>query len=520
MFPLRLSRIVELIWDHSQFACGEFYREGSKDHSLEAHRIFQILAQREIERTQVRHKRFAQANYSAGLSDAALEERAMTPGSFENYKELSKNRKRIEERSWDIRALRQFANCFSSLKRITISHAAHGWAYEPLYETPLIRSLRGKLDYGILRSDRPYDLNPMGNEILVSWGENRAYHERVSRGYKAIFEMMANLHLPAQELVIETNGLLAGIPLEMFADRTQDYRNFYALLCRPDFHRLDLALLTGDCPTEGHNATQWGILGRPHLRSALERGTSLTHFSFSADVRPRDLLGYEDLIANDESWVPIQQILPVGSWPEMQHFGLSRFPVKQAELVDLLSNLPESVRSIELGFLAFVLADETYAGLIDAVRYHIRWRNRPAALRPRLVILLPISFSAPMGMANRVDSEIQEFLYHGGANPFRGSRGPNDVDFGVATELDVFNPGFKAAHTPDFDWKEEVQGMVSREDEFSRAAWNAMRDLRHASARLLSEVSDEEGASGEEITDEDIFVRELPRHYRRRDLEF
>ncbi|CAI6078969.1 unnamed protein product [Clonostachys chloroleuca] len=171
------------------------------------------------------------------------------------------------------------------------------------------------------------------------------------------------------------------------------------------------------------------------------------------------------------NWVPLKDLLPMDRWRNLQHFELSNLTVKPNDLANLLGELPQSIRSIELGFLKFFDDSGSFAGLLDEILSRAFWDERDEMNPPRLSISLRVSRFATRSIAIRVDAEIESFLYKQGMNPFRGSRGPDDVELGIGTERDTFNPECEWPRDQDLDWEEEIgRADTGLEEMFERSA--------------------------------------------------
>ncbi|CAH0002893.1 unnamed protein product [Clonostachys byssicola] len=287
---------------------------------------------------------------------------------------------------------------------------------------------------------RPYDEE--------AWFRMKMEYPKYSRAYIGILNVLASAgnKLKIEELSIQSNGLRHGLIAHFFNQVTPEYHDFVAMLSRTTFRRLDLVLTT-----ESQNRIHWPAFRSGHLRHALGQAVNLQHFSLTADlhtVRP-----------SEDNWTALDQIIPADLWPLLRSFRLMDFLVKQDDLVTFLGTLPLSVRTIELGQLEFVPENGDYATLLDLIKHELHWSDRQVAKQPRLTIIVAISDFAPPGMMNWIDSEVQEFIYYHGRNPFRGLRGPVGVDAGVGVERDMFNPDYEWPHQDDFDWEREVKRM-------------------------------------------------------------
>lgn len=109
------------------------------------------------------------------------------------------------------------------------------------------------------------------------------------------------------------------------------------------------------------------------------------HLFTNVDPNPDDA-SIEEGDASMAHFIPLQSILPVGSWPKLTHFVLSRFIVSQSDLMGFLKLLPATIRTIELRSLYFLEGQGNNSGLLEQIRDDLDWGTRPAWERPRLSI--------------------------------------------------------------------------------------------------------------------------------------
>ncbi|CAH0058834.1 unnamed protein product [Clonostachys solani] len=425
-------QVVELVWDHTYFPELHSMAYGRIGSELVDMVDFQTRCELEAAQTRVRQKRFSQS----GLQ---FPDQAKWPEADEVDYEFSTN---FSEPRGDLRALSDYIYRFPRLKKITICHVTQGWLFEPFYDTPTTRLLPRGFKYHIDRVDCVQEYN---EEV---WSKMKREYPKYFRGYIGILNVLASVgnNLKIEELSIQSNGLYFGLTAHIFDRVTPEYRDLVALLSRPTFRRLDLVLTTNS-----QKRIHWPAFRSGHLRNALGRAVNLQHFSLAADIHTFRLDEYD--------WTPLNQFIPADFWPLLRSFRLMGFLVKQGDLVTFLGVLPLSVRSIELGQLSFVRGHGNYATLLDLIKDELHWSDRQVAKQPRLTIIIAIDRFAPPGMMNWIDSETQEFIYNHGRNPFRGPRGPVDVDAGVGVERDAFNPDHEWPYQDDFDWEQEVKIM-------------------------------------------------------------
>ncbi|OAQ98571.1 hypothetical protein LLEC1_07579 [Akanthomyces lecanii] len=334
--------------------------------------------------------------------------------SWQCYRGLMQKQKQVIDANLDIEALEYGLRRFPSLKRITITPATHGYLFSPLYETPMIRSFPYGLNYLIPRGwptalDRYNQTTPRWDVAVA-----RDYY----RGFTNTMRLLAEgNHCHVKELVIDTCQQPTGISCEMFGAPNASYDHFCRMLQFPGFRRLDLAL---------HISTAWyssyASLRGHQLRDALASATDLESMHLYTNAEPNpDAVSLEDGEASMAHFIPLQSILPIAAWQKLRHFGLSRFTVCQSDVIELLKNLPASIRTVELSFLYFLEGRGNYGTLLKKMRAELGWQQRPDLVRPRVSISVHVHRLSDWELSACADRAVQDYLYHAGANPFATS---------------------------------------------------------------------------------------------------
>ncbi|KAJ4158136.1 uncharacterized protein LMH87_008675 [Akanthomyces muscarius] len=340
------------------------------------------------------------------------------------YQKLYKEQVKTAEVDADIEALRYGIGRFPALKRITITPAAHGALYSPRYHTPTIRSLPFGLNY-VLPRGWPYR---DGNFVHYTPAWPRApmqslaaeEHRMLWRGVVSILQVLAQQpHLVPPELVFDVHGLNTGLNPHMLGQPSVDYDNLATVLQR-GLRRLDLPIIIGGLEDEG-----WDPLINGNFRSLLEKAPGLEHFRLRADASD-----------NESSFPPLQSMLPVETWKNLRHFGISEFVVDVDDLTSTLALLPKSLRSVELTFLSFVGVNGHYRALFDAMKTRLDWPSWPSGQRPTVIAALPDYLFHPESTCGIwISDAVNEFLYgDDGENPIQW--GDNRVHYGVGTMKD------------------------------------------------------------------------------------
>lgn len=213
-----------------------------------------------------------------------------------------------------------------------------------------------------------------------------------------------------------------------------EYDHFLAVLKRPGFRRLDLPLMYGGRgPTEN-----WKTFRNGRLRETLSSMTDLEEFTFYT----AGLGGCYEWREPPINTAPVllESIFPIEKWPKLRHFALSRFIVSQVDLIKFLSNLPSTIQSVKLSFLAFVDNGNVWHTFLTELRTKIREKSLWQGRRPRVFIGSERGFLC-LGGTTWYGKQVDDFLYENGGNPFYDPpRNIGKKAFG--TVKDAFDPDF------------------------------------------------------------------------------
>lgn len=282
--------------------------------------------------------------------------------SWKHYQGLLQQQKDVLTSDADADALKLGLERFPALKRITVTPVAHGWLFEPLYQTPMIRDFPYGFNYLIPRGwlaagdgDSPTEACP--------WCDNETEKDQW-RGFRVVTRELAHHHHNVSELVINARQIRTGVNCHIFDAPCAEYHDLVSLLRRPGFARLELALLVG-----GQQYEDWSSFRSGHLRRALAEAQDLRHFRLTTDVEPNpDAAAIEISGSAIEHFIPLRTVFPVDRWPHLQHFGLSGFLVVQSDVVALLMALPPTVRFVELSFLEFLDGGGNHQAMLEQMR--------------------------------------------------------------------------------------------------------------------------------------------------------
>lgn len=368
--------------------------------------------------------------------------------SWKYYRRLLRQQRDVLETDADDEAFSYGLQRFPALRRITITPAAHGMLFRPLYETPLIRAFPPSFNYPL-----PCTW-PLDKPFQKPWDITPEIEKDKWRAFRIVTRMLAAVEDASEaeplrqqrqkkkkpgvtEIIVDVHQLHTGLNAHIFDEECTEQRDLATALARPNFRRLDLALAVG-----GFEQYGWRCFRSGCLRRTLAAAPGLEHVSLKIDAwEEPDSIHYGGP-SSDHHFVPLRDIFPVGAWARLSHFGLSRFGVRQGDLLSLLGALPPTLRSVELSFLWF--SEGSWRDLVAGMRSELGWRERPADQRPRVAIGLPDCLRRPR-RGIWVDSPVEQFLYHHEPNPFGVDGGhPSQVPRGWGGVVkDTFDPAYE-----------------------------------------------------------------------------
>lgn len=354
--------------------------------------------------------------------------------SWRHYLDLVQQQREVLNSTADIDAFRYGLQRFPSLTRVTITPFAHGELFTPLHETPMIRSFPRGFNYPLPRTwlvHKP-ELPDLG--LAQPWsGLSEADKDRW-RGFRIVArELAQDQNHRVTELAIDDCHMLSGINCTIFTEPCAEYDDLVALLRRPGFRRLDLALLTGE-----QYEHRWSALKNGRLQRALAQATDMQHITLSTSEAPGEEYS-ERYDPRHGNFVPLSTVFPVDRWRGLRHFGLSQFVVRLDDLLSFLGTLPATLRSVELNCLMFKTG--SYQALLEGMRASLDWRGRIARERPRVTVATTVD--SERGRIVWADKEVGDFLYGDGPIPFHNPWGAGRVlEIGVGVERDPFDPNY------------------------------------------------------------------------------
>lgn len=353
--------------------------------------------------------------------------------SWTYYHDLLRQQDEVIDSGADEEALRYGLQRFPALRKVTVTPEAHGWLFKPLYETPMIRAFPQGFNYPIPRG-WPY--SRLSTLNVAPWEESK---ERW-RGCTMITKILAQeqQHHQVSEYAIDGHNLGTGLNCRIFEQPCQEYSDLVSVLQQPGFKKLSLSLFVDGI--DNIFSLNWRPLNNGRLRDALAEATQLEHISLATGWNPD---GRDDP-------PELSTFLPVSRWARLQHFELWHVSVRQGDLVSTLSLLPEGLRSVQLNYLN--IHQGSYSELLNEMRDTLRWHERQT--RPDVKVGALID-PYVRGRGIWLDNEIDDFLYHGGENPFerKPSASLHPVGFGMGTVRDAFDPDHERPWVDDDEYQ-------------------------------------------------------------------
>ncbi|CAG8052723.1 unnamed protein product [Penicillium salamii] len=287
---------------------------------------------------------------------------------------------------------------FPALTKVTVTPAAHGFLFNPLYQTPMIRSFPRGFNYPIPRG-WPLPAHAQPEEVYsYPWNRLNEVQKERFHGFRIVVRALAEQKNDVVEFSLDSRLLRTGINCTILDD-SEEYNHLATLLQKPGFRRLDLSFTLGGT---------WESFPHQKLHDILRGAGDLEHLSLATtgldDDNERKNLNITP--------VPLKDIFPIEKWPKLRHFELSRFIVSESDMISFLSELPATVRSVQLSFLIFVDNGNNWNSFLMKMRKGIRegrlWSD--SHRQPNVTIGYRQDVSLP-GRATWVGEEIDEYLY-------------------------------------------------------------------------------------------------------------
>lgn len=414
--------------------------------------------------------------------------------SWAYYRQLVLQQDEIIQSEADSAALVYALSRFSSLRRITITPAAHGFLFNPLYATPMIRAFPTGFNYPIPRGwPTPEYTEAVDVEALPWVGDGRSTGidsdcvRAQWRGYSVVTRVLSEQQKShyITEFIVDAHSLPTGLNCRIFEQPCDEYGHLVSIIRRPGFSHLGLSLSVG-----GQKYLDWPAFRSGLLCNALAGATDLKCLFLATDIESNP---YVD---DDVELLPLRTIFPVDRLARLQHFSLWNFLVQQSDLIDLLAALPTSLRCVELGFLHFLHERGNYRDLLQDMREKLAWHSWDAPPKVRIATY-DMSGLTTVARAHWLEMEVENFLYCQGENPFDFVDGADIVRFGLGTLRDAFEPAYERPWLSDEDFRrlgiyrqlEEpvVPNATQRHltdapghDETAHESWGSTSEIQHS----------------------------------------
>ncbi|KAH6957375.1 hypothetical protein DER45DRAFT_506906 [Fusarium avenaceum] len=359
--------------------------------------------------------------------------------SLQYYTQLVKEQDHVVESGADKEAFRYALqhSRFPHLTKVTVTPAAHGFLFFPLYETPMIRAFPHGFAYPI-----PRGWTCAGNmdvpQRAESWEEDK---QRKWRGFQILLQILADPQIThnISELSFENHKLLTGINYHVFGQPNKEYDNLCRIIQRSEFKKITLSVLMGWL--SGQDAEDWNFLKEGKIVSALAKARDLEELTIQTDYPVDDTCW----AGPSEDTISLFDMFPLGK--RLKHFGLSGMQVTQEDLISVLAKLPHTLQSIELSFLSVIRGTGDYAGILADIRDKLGWRYRPIDKRIRVRIL--VRLNQDVGRYVCLDKEVNDYLYGDGSPPFGVNGCGNSyavIKSGTGMQYDEFDLDFVRKH--------------------------------------------------------------------------
>lgn len=334
---------------------------------------------------------------------------------------------------------------FPNVRSVTVTPAAHGRLFFPLFKTPTIRAFPPGFVYPIPRGW------PTSKDMVLEldeWedaGDNFSYPNGNDwQGFRAVTSILARYPYDLTELRVDAFKVSSGLNVRMFEKPCRALADFITIITRPSFQRLHLDLMTG-----GQDQLGWPAFTSGHLARALS-AAQLKSLSIRTDVATA--AGYVEVEA--VSPPSLSTIFTRANMSCLSHFGLSGFFVREDELMRILADLPhELLQTVELSFLRFdqelwatysydcrYIVEETFGHLLERIRDELPWQD----------VSLTVGDNLPYYMEGRaIWVNVDNFLHSGGANPFSADKRGMYMEDGFGVVKDLFDEAYERPDVSD-----------------------------------------------------------------------
>ncbi|KAF4955473.1 hypothetical protein FSARC_11840 [Fusarium sarcochroum] len=334
-------------------------------------------------------------------------------------------------------AFRYALGRFPNLRKVTVTPAAHGCLFEPLYETPMIRAFPYGFVYPIPRGWPHYEYTnrKVAAKACALDVKDNALNQW--RGFRIATRVLANEKHHVYELDLGNNKLRTGINHHIFDKPNEQYDSLCSILERPEFRRLTLSVLPGYMC---HGDTESDRNRNANLYRLLAKAPDMEHMALQTGTYQ----GHPSQYWNTSLF----SIFPIEKWSKLKHFGLSGWEVSQDDLISFLGKLPSTLESVELSFLRFGYGKGNYAHFLRDIREKLDWRSRPAHDRVRIRMLFEDgnrNFNQEFRYIC-LDSEVRDYVYGDGPSPLETNEAGTlcmCIEVGIGVQHDDLDPNYE-----------------------------------------------------------------------------
>ncbi|CEF71820.1 hypothetical protein SNK03_000021 [Fusarium graminearum] len=344
-----------------------------------------------------------------------------------------------DEREWHEQAFRHAVQRFPQLTNVTVTPAAHGFLFMPLFQTPMIRALPFGFVYPVIRTWPSDEALGYGSPENCPEGWGNDDERKQWRGFCTVTNVLVDYadSLQISELVVDNHTLPTGIDYTLFDKPNAEYDSLCKIVARPDFRRIVLSLTTG-CRAD-FDAEDWNIYRNGRISCLLAKAIGLEEVVLKSDY------GLNSWSCPIQDSISLFDLFPIEdlSRRHPKHFGLSGMQVAQDDLISFLGKLPPTLKSVNLSFLSLAEGHGNHADMLANIRDKLSWRNRPASQRIKVSISMKLN-QYHKGRYVCLDKEVQEYLYGDGPPPFiaQEGRAASLFSYGTGIVHDEFDPSF------------------------------------------------------------------------------
>ncbi|KAL7939391.1 hypothetical protein V8C35DRAFT_326446 [Trichoderma chlorosporum] len=379
------------------------------------------------------HKSHTKGQWDSLAGEKQAESEMSYQASWAYYQNLVRQQDEVIASGADKEAFIYGLRQFTSLRTVTVTPAAHGMLFSPLYKTPMVRAFPFGFNYPIPRGwparrepESPLDTAPWVDEEREAWaGQVRGNWRGFLFVACALAQERERHHV--SEFLIDSNQIQTGISCRLFEQPCEASTNVVSILKLPGLRRFHLSL-----NVEGQSLHNWQAFRSGLLKDALSTAVDLEQFALATDMDMED--------PDEEEPPSLEDIIPINCWPKLQHLKLWNFHVKKSELLLFLAQLPQTLQLLEFGVL-FFYDGARHLDLLQDMRDTLGWQERQ--IRPSVKIAVPRRGYYRDGQTVELNKEIDEFLYDGGNNPFAGKSTRSGVPRGVGVIRDAFLADFE-----------------------------------------------------------------------------